>query len=255
MHEPRDGYGYGYGGDESVKLDRYQEIYRVYSDPHGPGRRERSYPGGAAHRPRGNPLRVIHVSLAMLPAGIDKWLTALIRHSDPRRLEFLRCVVTSQYVDWKQLARVGVPVEVGRRDSIRRACADCDLLLISDPGEAPDWVEDVAAKLCVFVAHGDGPWTRLRMERLASVVHHVVAVSGRVQRTVCDGFPCTVIPNGVDPLHLARCRPKAAPDDLHEGHRLPNRASPPQGHWQSRRHRNNERLRCPKRTKCDPRDF
>jgi len=144
----------------------------------------------------------------MLPAGIDKWLTALIRHSDPRRVKFLRCVVTSDNVDWKQLARAGVPVEIGRRDSIRRACADCDVLLISDPGEAAEWVDEVRAKLCVYVAHGDGEWTRTRMERLAPAIHHVVAVSNRVQRTVCNGFPSTVIPNGVDPLHLARCRPR-----------------------------------------------
>jgi glycosyltransferase involved in cell wall biosynthesis len=169
---------------------------------------ERSYPGGAAYRQPGIPLKLIHVSSVMLPAGIDKWLTALVRHCDPRRLKFLRCVVTSNNVDWKQLTRVGVPVEIGRRDSIRRACEDCDVLMISDPGEAAEWIGEVRAKLCVFVAHGDGHWTRARLDALEPVIDHVVAVSNRVQQTVCNGFPSTVIPNGVDPLHLARCRPR-----------------------------------------------
>jgi glycosyltransferase involved in cell wall biosynthesis len=192
------------------------EFYEPYTDHiYGgnagrfrPGTRERTYPGGAAFRQPGNPLRVIHVSSVMVPAGIDKWLTALVRHSDPRRLKFLRCVVTSNNVDWKQLTRVGIPVEIGRRDSIRRACEDCDVLLISDPGEATEWVGDVCAKLCVYVAHGDGEWTRTRMERQAPAIHHVVAVSNRVQQTVCNGFSSTVIPNGVDPLDLARSRPR-----------------------------------------------
>jgi glycosyltransferase involved in cell wall biosynthesis len=186
----------------------YAGVYGDYSGIHGSGRRERSYPGAPALRAPAAALRVIHVSAAMVPAGIDKWLTGLIRHSDSRRLKFLRCVVTTDAVDWKQLVRVGVPVEVGRRDSIRRACKDCDVLLISDPGEEPDWVDDVRARICVFIAHGDGPWTRARIERLAPVIHHVVAVSGRVQRTVCNGHSSTVITNGVDPLHLARFRPR-----------------------------------------------
>jgi glycosyltransferase involved in cell wall biosynthesis len=36
------------------------------------------------------------------------------------------------------------------------------------------------------------------------VIDHVVAVSQHVRRTVCNGFPCSVIYNGVDPAHLTR---------------------------------------------------
>jgi len=173
------------------------------------GDAEPSYPAApAGHSP--DALRVIHISSAMMPAGIDKWLTGLVRHSDRRRLKFTRCIVTSDNVDRKQLARLGVPVEIGGRDSIRRAAADCDVMLISDPGPDPDWVEDMRAKLCVIVAHGDGPWTRERLDRMAPVTDHVVAVSERVRRAVCNGFPSTVIPNGVDPLHLTRSRPRDA---------------------------------------------
>jgi glycosyltransferase involved in cell wall biosynthesis len=211
MDPPRDTYGFRYGfeAEESGPPEAYRELYGGYSHRQESSLRERGpAAGGSILQARGNPLRVIHVSFAMMPAGMDKWLTALIRHSDPGRIAFLRCIVTSHIVDWKQLGRVGVPVEVGRRESVRHACRDCDVLLISDPGVDPDWVEDVEARLCVLVAHGDGPWTRSRIERLAPVIHHVIAVSGRVQAAVCQGFPSTVIPNGVDPLHLARCRPR-----------------------------------------------
>jgi glycosyltransferase involved in cell wall biosynthesis len=190
---------YGYGGSRG---------YGGYDGPEQSCLPERSYPEASAGASGGDALRVIHVNLSMFPAGIDRWLTGLIRHSDPRRLAFLRCIVTGDLVDWRQVGRVGVPVEIGGRESIRRACRDCDVLLISDPGEEPDWVDEVKARLCVLVAHGDGPWTRARMERLAGVVHHVVAVSKQVERSVCAGFRSTVIPNGVDPLHLARSRPR-----------------------------------------------
>ncbi|WP_435006696.1 glycosyltransferase family 4 protein [Tundrisphaera lichenicola] len=153
------------------------------------------------------PLRVIHVTLAMIPAGIDRWLTALIRYADPNRIKFLRCVVTTDLVDRNQLSRVGVPVEIGGRDSIRRASQDCDILLISDPGDDPDWVDEIRPGQGVFVAHGDGSWTRKRMEKLAPAIDHVIAVSHQVQESICDGFSSTVITNGVDPIHLTRSRP------------------------------------------------
>jgi glycosyltransferase involved in cell wall biosynthesis len=199
------------GDSDDEEYYNIHDSYYVYRDVLGPlrtGRFEQSYPGGGAPLPARDPLRVIHVNVAMFPAGIDKWLTALVRCSDPRRVKFLRCVVTGDHIDRKQIARVGVPVEIGRRDSIRRACEDCDVLLVSDPGETPDWVEDVQAKLCVFVAHGEWSWSRARLDWMAAVVHHVVAVSSGVQRAVCGGYPSTVIPNGVDPRHLTRSRPR-----------------------------------------------
>ena len=194
--------------------DRDRDDHHRHHEPHRPYRPYDSTSMAHPAVPMGSsssnkpPLRAIHVSLAMMPAGIDKWLTGLIRHTDPRRLKFLRCVVTSDQVDLRQLARTGIPVEIGGRESIRRASADCDVLIISDPGERPDWVAEVRSKLNVFVAHGDGPWTRDRMEMLAPAIHHVIAVSNRVVETVCQGFPTTMIPNGVDPVHLTRSRPR-----------------------------------------------
>lgn len=159
-------------------------------------------------------LRAVHVSYGLMPAGIDFWLSSLVRYSDMRRLRFLRCIVTGNHVDLNHIYRIGAPIEVGGRESVRRASEDCDVMLISDPGDQPDWVAEARAKLRIFVAHGDGPWTRARLEALAPVVDHVVAVSSRVERSVCQGFPTTVIENGVDPLHLARSAP---PEEVRKG--------------------------------------
>src|SRR5262245_48580106 len=45
--------------------------------------------------PATKPLRVIHVGQCLLRAGIESWLKALIRNSDPRKLQVIRCVVAS----------------------------------------------------------------------------------------------------------------------------------------------------------------
>ena len=146
----------------------------------------------------------------MLRAGIETWLRGLIGFSDPNRLRFLRCVVTSEDVDLEMAAEMGIPVEVGGRDSVRRAAEECDVLLCSGPVQIAEWLAGVNRPLCVFVAHGDGHWTRNILDACAPVIDHVVAVSRRVQQMVCNGFPCTVILNGVDTRHVATSRPPAA---------------------------------------------
>lgn len=183
----------------------YPDHYGVHDGRSG---QEPCYPEEPADADGCHPLRVIHVGYAMLPAGIDKWVAGLIRHADPRRLRFVRCVVTGGPIDWRQVRRMGVPVEIGGRDSVLRASEDADVLLISDPGAAPDWIDAVRARLGVLVAHGDGDATRSRIERMAPVIHHVIAVSRAVQERVCHDVPSTVIPNGVDPVHLSRSRPR-----------------------------------------------
>ena len=154
----------------------------------------------------GRPLKVIHVSTHMLQAGIDQWLGALMRFSNPNKIQFTRFVVTSDFVDSQQLASIGVPIEVGGRESVRRACVDADIVLVSDPGDNADWFLDVRPKLCVFVAHGDGAWTALRLNQLSPAIDHVVAVSKSVQQRVCNGHPTSVILNGVNAARLAATR-------------------------------------------------
>src|SRR5262249_22664509 len=55
----------------------------------------------------------------------------------------------------------------------------------------------------------EGFWSRWILEGCADIIDQVVAVSQRVRDRVCQGFPTTVIPNGVDGAHLARTRSRA----------------------------------------------
>lgn len=165
--------------------------------PHIPGR-------GAEEEPAQLPLRVIHVGQYLVRAGIESWLKALMRFADPRRLRFERCVVTSPLADPRMIREMPVPIEFGQEASVRRAAQDCDVLLISGPAEVAGWMGNQRPPLCVFVAHGDGVWSRNILDRCAPVVDHVVAVSQSVRARVCRDLPCTVIYNGLDTTHLTR---------------------------------------------------
>ncbi len=155
------------------------------------------------------PLRVIHVGQFLFRAGIESWLKSLIRFANKRRLNVVRCVVTSPVNDVRVMREFDVPIEVGGRESVRRAAQDCDVLLVSGPAEVAEWLGDIRPKLCVFVAHGDGPWTRQIYDRAARVFDHVIAVSRGVEQAICQGIPGTVIYNGSDATHIARSESRA----------------------------------------------
>jgi glycosyltransferase involved in cell wall biosynthesis len=55
----------------------------------------------------------------------------------------------------------------------------------------------------VCIAHGEGDWTRELLHGSRNTVDHTIAVSRRVLNAVCDGFPSTVILNGIDTARLA----------------------------------------------------
>jgi hypothetical protein len=151
------------------------------------------------------PLRVVHVGQSMVRAGIEQWLKGLIRFLDPRRVQIVRCVATAPiHIDPGVVAEIGVPIDVGQEASVQRAARDCDIMLCWGPHELGSWIADCRPELCVFIAHGEGPWTRWILDGCAPVVDHVVAVSQRVWERNCRDFPSTVIPNGVDSAHLAR---------------------------------------------------
>src|SRR5439155_1437255 len=97
-------------------------------------------------------------------------------------------------------------IETGGAEAVRRAAQDTDILICWGSPQLGRWLEDCRPKLCLFVAHGEGEWTRNILEACRPIVDHVVAVSDRVRRSVCDGFPCTTILNGVDSSRLASTR-------------------------------------------------
>ncbi len=158
------------------------------------------------------PLRVAHINAALIPAGIEYWLASLARYANPRYLKFLRTVVLTDWVDARQVSRMGMPVEVGGRESVIAAASQCDVLLVSDPGkhsqDVAHWILQAKPPLVVFVAHGDGAYTASRMAGIGSAVDHIVAVTEHVRDEVCDGWPVSVILNGVDPQRLVQTRPR-----------------------------------------------
>jgi glycosyltransferase involved in cell wall biosynthesis len=158
-------------------------------------------------------LRIVHVGQSLIRVGgIETCLKALIRHLDPGRARLVKCVVTSEdNFDPAAAAALGVPVEVGGAEAVRRAAVEADVLLCWGPRELGLWLADCRPKLCVFVAHGEGFWTRWILEGCGQVIDHVIAVSRRVQEKVCSGFESTVILNGVDAARLA---PTRSPDSV-----------------------------------------
>jgi glycosyltransferase involved in cell wall biosynthesis len=190
---------------------RYADL-RAYplSTPYTPG----PIQGPAAETGAGGapaPLRITHLGPNMLRGGVEMWLRGLIRHLDPGVARVVRCLVSQpDHIDPAVAAEMGVPVEVGDRDSVRRAVADSDVLLCWGPRELPEWVADCPPGLCVFIAHGEGYWTRYMLEGCAPVVDHVVAVSRRVEEAVGALRPTTCIPNGVDAARLGPTRPRRA---------------------------------------------
>lgn len=166
--------------------------------------------GGASPVPA-RPLRVTHVGQSMVRAGIECWLKGLLRFLDRRRVQVVKCIATAaNEIDPSVAAEMGVPVEVGGADCVRRAAHDSDVLLCWGPRDLGQWLAARPPKLCVFVAHGEGYWTRQILEGCKPVIDHVIAVSRRVKDSVAAGLPTTVIPNGVDLAHLARTRPAVA---------------------------------------------
>jgi glycosyltransferase involved in cell wall biosynthesis len=152
------------------------------------------------------PLRVIHIGQCLVRAGIETWLKSLGRYFDPNRAKLTRCVVTSDFTDLSMVPEMRVPVEFGGRESVRRAAQDCEVLLVSGPPETAEWLEDLRPPLCVFVAHGDGPWTRQILDLSREAFDHAVSVSQRVQSTICYDLPATVIYHGIDTTHIIRSR-------------------------------------------------
>lgn len=158
------------------------------------------------------PLRVAHVGQSLVRAGVEQWLKAMIRFLDPRWAQIVRCVVTEQNLVDPEVAReVGITVEIGGAAEVRRTARDCDVLLCWGPSELGQWLADCPAKLCLYIAHGEGMWTQRTLRDCQGVLDHIVAVSQRVRDRVCPGEATTVIHNGVDAAHVATtCSRRAA---------------------------------------------
>lgn len=162
--------------------------------------------------PGRGPLRVAHVGPVLNRGGAEQWLIELVRFLDPARFQVVRAVASwpdSGAVDPQFVASLPVPHAAGP-EAVRQAAAECDVLLCWGV-EADELLAGVRPPLSIFLAHGDGPYTRTLLERSRHAVDHVVAVSHRVA-SQCQGLgvPTTVIYNGVDAARLARTRTREA---------------------------------------------
>ncbi|WDI40597.1 glycosyltransferase family 4 protein [Bremerella sp. P1] len=152
------------------------------------------------------PIRVTHVGPCLVSGGVEQHLSSLVRFLDPSRVVIQRCIVTqANLVNQEFCQKLGLPVEVGQQEAVRRAAEDSDVLLYWGIG-LDNWLTDVKPPLCVFLAHGEADWTRSTLMRNHRITDHVIAVSQRAKKLVCDGFETTVIPNGIDTARLATTR-------------------------------------------------
>jgi glycosyltransferase involved in cell wall biosynthesis len=153
------------------------------------------------------PLRVVAVTPCLARGGAEQWLAFLTRFLNPQRARIVRTIVTNpNFVDPQFVPEIRSPVEIGQETAIRAAAQDCDVLL-SWGIELGEWLNGCRPRASVYVAHGEGDWTKALVEKSAPYFDRLVAVSHRVRTQVCNGYPATVIRNGVDSSRLGLTQP------------------------------------------------
>ena len=203
-------YGLGYapvGDFDQASSYAWVHTYRR-SSPDEPAAAEPAAVGpGRASAGPGRPLRAIYLGPCLARGGAETWLTDLLRFLDPDRLRVVRAVVPDPDRIEPGYAEVfPLPVEAGA-DAVARAIDECDVLLSWGVQLGP-LLDGRRPGLSVFVAHGDGWFTRELVEVNAGHLDHVVAVSRRVRDLACNGTAATVVPNGVDTARLACTLPR-----------------------------------------------
>ena len=159
--------------------------------------------------PPGDALRVLHVGPCLMRGGAEQWLVELSRFLDPNRVRIVRSIATEPGgIDPSFATSLGIPYENGGADCILKAAEDADIVLCWGV-ELNHLFNGNKPNLCVFVAHGDGPYTRDLIQKSRDHADHWVAVSHRVRETACMGLPTTVIYNGIDSARLATTRSRA----------------------------------------------
>jgi glycosyltransferase involved in cell wall biosynthesis len=158
----------------------------------------------------GRPLQAIHVGPCFFRGGAEQHLLDLARHLHPDRVQLTQAIVTDATLIDGQVARhAPFPVVHGGASEIRQAARDADLLLYWGL-PLQEFLPERSSAICVYLAHGDSPWTRDLLLASVNAVDHAIAVSERVERRTCAGIdvPCTRILNGVDTARLSTTAPR-----------------------------------------------
>lgn len=159
---------------------------------------EEHQPVGGHFRPLPErPLNLVCIGPNFRVGGVRQHALSLAKFLDRRRVRITEFLVTDPLTGELQSdCEMPAPVNVCDAAALDRVSTDCDVLLMWGAGFNNRLPSD--RPLRVFLAHGETAWTRNSLEESASVVDHVIAVSGRVHSRVCQGFPTTTILNGVD---------------------------------------------------------
>lgn len=151
-----------------------------------------------------SPLRIVCIGPSFQVGGVRQHALALARFLDPARACITEFVVTeAPQAPRPGHARAWSPAVTFADDAtLKRVSQECDVLLMWGTGFNDRNLGD--RPLRIFLAHGESPWTGHALQESSRVVDHVIAVSDRVRRAVCQGFPTTTILNGVDSARLTQ---------------------------------------------------
>lgn len=188
--------------------DVYGSLRTEPADVTARASRETTAPGP---EPQRRPLQIASVGPSFAVGGVEQHLSALAKFLDPSVAVIRKVLVTDPArldLNTAQTLGPAVTVRACTKNNLRDAVSDMDVVLAW--GESFNHCFDPNGPTVVYIAHGDCWWTRKGLEGSAQVVDHVIAVSSRVQQRQCDGFPSTVILNGVDTSRLACSRPPGA---------------------------------------------
>jgi glycosyltransferase involved in cell wall biosynthesis len=181
-----------------------------FRDDAGAGMRKGSERRNSAARPPApaQPLRVLCVGPTFQVGGVRQHALALAKFLDPARARITGFVVTDRDQSARRAPSMPAPVTFADSAELGRLAKDCDVLLMWGDGFNGSLQCD--HPLRIFLAHGENWWTRNALEASSRVVDHVIAVSERVRRSVCNGFSTTAILNGVDTARLGRTASREA---------------------------------------------
>lgn len=161
------------------------------------------------------PLRVAYAGMAYQVGGVEQHLLSLVKFFDPRRVKFEKylCTIPSA-INPRLVAQAPFAVEAANADQVRAAADEYDVLMLWGQG-FNGWIPATRKAATVFVAHGESQWCRDTLIQSSQVTDHAIAISRRVLKKVCAGFPSTLIHNGVDTARLATtCSREAARERL-----------------------------------------
>lgn len=154
------------------------------------------------------PLRLAHVGPCFTQGGVEQHAISLAKCLNPKRVSFDQVfVVDGDQIHPDVVQRCPVPVNRVTAQQLSEAVRDFDVVLFWGSVFRQE-LANVSA-LRVYMAHGESWWTTQVLQENGPITDHVIAVSHRVRERACQGFPTSVVLNGIDPAHVAVSRSRS----------------------------------------------